>query len=116
MCLKAGDAFLMRPSDRLAYHLYVVLTDPSPSGEIVIINFTSDRNGSYLRGCGHSFIEHPSRLVFAETDTPKEKAILSLVKWDDVVISDSVSDALLRRIKADCKASPLFPTYLKRRI
>jgi CTP:molybdopterin cytidylyltransferase MocA len=103
--LKKGDTFHAQSPSSTKPHLYVVLTDPDTSGNVVIVNLTSQsrlKDQSCILAVGdHPFIKHETVVNYADALISNEEAILAgvrggAVRHDPVPVSAAVLDRIQR--------------------
>ncbi len=120
--LRAGDTFLL-PKPNATEHLWVVLTEPTESGEAVCVNITTQHSFSdqtvILQPGDHPFIKHPSVVHYEDAREMNLQMVYALLKQGSdkfvCVAHDPCSVDLLRCVRDGLLRSKRTPNGLKQR-
>ena len=117
--MSAGDTFLLVSKIGGVEHLWIILLDPDPSGDTIIVNATTKKEYHndltvILRAGEHPFITQDSIILYAQSK-------LSNVKMIDKGINTGLvkpypapcSPEMFARIKQGLLESPYTPRKLK---
>ena len=115
--MKAGETFHAQSPGSTRPHLYIAITDPDPTGQIVIANVTSQLQ-SNDRSCvlsvgDHPFIKTESVINYAEAIITNEKAILTGARRGVIQYDVAVTPEALTRIQAGALTSPHIESDVK---
>ena len=65
--MKTGDTFVLRLPNKIP-HLWIIISDPNPNNEIVIVNVTTSDlsmdNACIIKHGDHPFIKHESVIAY----------------------------------------------------
>lgn len=111
MPLTAGDSFLGPLLPDKDEHLWIVLNDPTPAGEILTVNLTSERPYSektvILNAGDHEFIKRPSSINYSRAQIRDAKELGKILNKRFIFIScQKFKPAILKKIQEGVLKSP----------
>ncbi|MEN9841843.1 MAG: hypothetical protein RL376_1643 [Verrucomicrobiota bacterium] len=118
--LQAGQTILLpKPGSDIA-HLWVILTAPDALGNVVLVNFTTQRAHSdltlILQPSDHRFIKHATVVHYADARLTPSSAVERAIKSGLYPQHDPCSPDLVARIRANAQLSPFTPEKVKRHL
>jgi hypothetical protein len=118
--MKAGDCFWGDPNGGTNNHLFIALTDPSPTdGKMVWVNFTSAKGGKYscsVPGGYHWKIVHQSDLNFMDAHLESASLVDSRIQARVYESGIPLPHPKLLFLQLQAKASTVMAKNLKDRI
>jgi len=116
--MRAGDTYIRAGKHvRTDPHLWVVISDPSGSTNLVSVNFTSqrtDKDQSCVISPGeHPFVTKESVILYSGARVTPESAILAAVHAGAMVLHSRASAKLLAKIRKGA-STPKLPLQAKR--
>ena len=116
--MRRGDAFMPADDNGLHEHLHIVLTDPSPSGEVITVNVTTRRERSEVTVClqpgDHPFINRESVCAYRFARIRSTTRIDQALAAGYARSKPSASATLLARLEAGLLRSPFCPPAVLR--
>ncbi len=101
--MQCGDAFMLDDDDEAKEHLHVVLTAPTPEGEVVTVAICSRKRWSETLICldigDHPFIKHASVVAYRYARIRKCTAIEQALSRGMARAKERISEPLLRRMQ-----------------
>lgn len=114
--MRQGDAFIPI-SDVALRHLWIVITEPSERGRVVIVNVTTRRPGSddtcVLQVNDHPFIRHESVIAYQYARLTRNAVLGDSARRQLLQMRQPVSPQLLERIQNGALASAFTPRGVK---
>ena len=112
--MRAGDTYLIAfDSTRNIPHLWILVTDPDASRELVIVSVTTLRHGVEqtvtLTPGDHPFIQHQSTVYFADARIVRQDGLEGWVAGDLAQPQTSCSPELLALVRAGILAPDFTP-------
>jgi hypothetical protein len=114
--LNCGDAFLTGDGDEDNFHLWVIITPPN-QGEVVTVCMVTAHNKSerlvVLNQNDHPFIKHETVIAYGFSRIRTVADIEELIKRGFAKQRESVSAALLKRIREGLLDSDFTPNGVR---
>lgn len=119
--MRKGDAFLIiDPPSTGTNHLRIIVTDPDPVGEVLVVGVTTwkpDSDESCILNPGdHPFIRHLSRIAYERAHMCSVAVIETAIRNKSARTYEAVSPDVLRRIRDGALATDALPRKLKRQL
>jgi hypothetical protein len=115
--MNAGDAFLAGTDEDEKLHLRIVVTPPTPDGEVAVVSLTTRRRHSetliVLQPRDHPFIRHESVIAFSYSEVTSVARIERAISAGDARRREPVSSDLLRRIQEALLDSDFTPNGVR---
>jgi hypothetical protein len=115
--LASGSCFLAGEDDDEKLHLRVVVTDPTPSGEVVVVSITTRRARSeplvILNPGDHPFIQHESVVAYRYSEITSLAVIEQAIQSKKAKERETVAAELLRRIQRGLLDSDFTPNGVR---
>ena len=115
--MNAGETFHSQSPSSTRPHLYIVITDPDPIGNLVIVNVTSQGQSKdqscVLNPGDHPFITRESVINYAEAIITNENTIQNGARGGVVQFDAAVTPKVLSKIQAGALASPQTESKVK---
>jgi len=116
--LNCGDTFITGDDESEDWHLQIVITPPSDSGEVVTVCVTTQRKRSetlvVLPADCHPFITHASVISYGYSKIRFVADIEAAIKNGIAKLRDAVSPEILRRARAGLIDSDFTPNGVRR--
>jgi len=118
--LNCGDTFITGDdeSESEDWHLQIIVTPPSDSGEVVTVCVTTQRKRSetlvVLLAGSHPFIKHPSVISYGYSKIRCVADIDTALKNGSAKVREPVSEEVLKRAKAGLVDSDFTPNGVRR--
>ncbi|MBC3885650.1 hypothetical protein [Undibacterium griseum] len=116
------DAFLIPSGPNLTedqFHLFVVLTDPGKSNEVLMVNATTcypnipDDPSCYLEAGDHNFIQHRSYVLYEKSRKLSITKLRQLIAAKTIIFRPPpVNHAVFTRIGAAVPGSRMSPDHI----
>ena len=116
--LALGDTVLIPKPGQDKSHLWVVVTAVNPqSGEVIIVNFTTERPHSdktlVIQPGEHRFVDRPTVVFYSDARFTQLAKLEAAVNQGIANQHDPLDPALLKRVQAGLLASPRTPAKIK---
>jgi hypothetical protein len=115
--MECGDAFMIDDEDGAKEHLHIVLTNPTPEGEVVTACICTRHRRSETVVCldvgDHPFIKHPSVVAYHFAAIRKCSEIEKAIETGRARTQQRASDTLLRRIRSGLLESDFVPNGVR---
>ncbi len=116
--LNCGDTFITGDDESEDWHLHIVITAPSESGEVVTVCVTTQRKRSetlvVLPADCHPFIKHSSVISYGYSRIRVLADIETALQNGTAKLRDPMSEEILRRAKAGLIDSEFTPNGVRR--
>jgi hypothetical protein len=115
--LNCGDTFITGDDESEDWHLHIIVTPPSDSGEVVTVCVTTQRKKSetlvVLPADCHPFIKHASVVSYGYSKIRCVADIETALQNGTAKLRDQVSPEILRRAKAGLIDSDFTPNGVR---
>lgn len=118
MSIELGSTFVPKRARELDQHLFVVISDPDPSGRVAMVNLTSCKDRHYDGSClfengDHPWVHEKTYVTYRDAKIVPSRQLEAHYQCGNIELRKNMAEGLLHRIWEGAKKSKFTPAEVK---